>query len=311
MTQTLGCWLMCRTHTHPPHTRIAATSSRFILQTLFKSCDFYLLKKQNKRMQRMQTLINGSLDLTTTNNNKMREYRDALQTLGSEAAGRVGLGVGWSAKLRDAKGVRRDMRIVPPVYEPFSSALSEAREALRSSMTDASILEHRAMMTGQDDDLEAFKKSLAAVDDAVSRAWALEAWGALRKRFQTQFVRSQLQERIDALMKERAAKISKPNATFISAVSQSRSVHEMLQDTFAPKDSDLRLLKVAPSVGDPAPTPAPEPEPATATQDGSQGGAVSTTTNMTNMTNKTNEAVRVANAHYSQMIRRMYEKMRK
>jgi hypothetical protein len=203
----------------------------------------------------------------------MGAYRAALETLGSEAAGRVGARSQWTARLRDGRGVRKEVLVTPPAYSPLDAEVRNAQTAVRDALTRASILEHRALMSADDADIERFRRVLEDVDDALARLWALEAWGALRKRAHVQLVRAQLGARIDVLVATRAsaAKARKADGGLVRAIAEARGVHAALADVFAPRDNALRIVTRGPNLGDPVPAAAAAAAAAAAVKSGGGG----------------------------------------
>jgi hypothetical protein len=76
----------------------------------------------------------------------------------------------------------------------LESAISDAERTVTNALEDAGILEHRAIITGKNEDADAYAKALVRVDAAYAELWATEMIG---QRLRIENVSNERQEVID------------------------------------------------------------------------------------------------------------------
>lgn len=101
-------------------------------------------------------------------------YRERLAGLGASAGKAMAAaapGSPWTAELKGGDRVL----IKPPSYLSMGVELERVRTALHAALERASVLEHRALVTGSSIDAAAFAESAADVQASAADAWRLEA----------------------------------------------------------------------------------------------------------------------------------------
>lgn len=150
-----------------------------------------------------QLIASATTDPTLT------EYRSRLEQLGSRVAGPlVASGVEWSAPLKGGRAVR--MRA--PTYVPLDVRVLEAQRSARDALHECGVLEHRALVTGAEQDAQAYLAALPTLDVALAELWALEAANALVGRSAVSRRRVQLNAQFDAVSARITQRLAKGRA---------------------------------------------------------------------------------------------------
>ena len=198
-----------------------------------------------KRTTRPAVLMSEVLSLAGAGTvSSLEDYRARLEQLG-DSAGRSAARPTWVLPIR---GSGRVLQARAPVYERFGAAEQAASVAAREAMESSSILEHRALCTGSDEDIDAFMESLKGVDAALSAAWKIRALGTLLVRVLPGNLAAEAATE-ETRVRERLKKGSAREAAL--AMEELRSAHvRTLAARLPPATACLVLLREEPEVSE-------------------------------------------------------------
>jgi hypothetical protein len=177
----------------------------------------------------------------------MEEYRARLADLGNLAASKIGAGKPWTADVRQAAG--KDvtvMTVTPPTYMTLEDALAAGRLAVRKAFIECSMQEHRATVTGDRKNADAYFSALGELDVALSRLWETEETGVARKRVEIDDMQGVLRARAQELLATSYS--SSPTENSVSLRYEARAAHDEALNTTPLPDSAIYLVVTPPTV---------------------------------------------------------------
>ena len=160
------------------------------------------------------------------------EYRKRLEDLGALAAPLAVRATPWSveAKRTPNDAAMSIMTVTPPLYVRHDDEKAALEREVRGILATAGIREHRALISGDKDDADAYMEALKELDDAMARLWALHAFGALHKRVSVMARRTAAAEEVKDALLARPKAFAPPldEAAALKSVNDARAAHGRL-----------------------------------------------------------------------------------
>ena len=173
----------------------------------------------------------------------MSKYREYLGDLGDTVADNAASVTPWSVKYSG-----QVLTITPPTYTSQAERVTALNESLRLALEDASILEHRALVSASDPDITAYQRSVSALDEMLQSWWDQHAMGVSAKRVQ---VHSRLAE-FDSAMVDQFAKVKEYRRLPLDEIAQARARLRALHSARAairpPTDESIMLVSAEPVI---------------------------------------------------------------
>lgn len=161
---------------------------------------------------------------------ELATYRRILSEASPQEAGTWSAkGEPWSFPKLDGSG---RMTVRPPEYVCVARVLQETSEAVRRSLRDAGVLEHRALVTGSDADVSAYMESLRSVDAALAAYWAAAAHQASLRSDVSQ-ARMDLVSGIDKIVADRNVDSVRQRRALLADLQQTGPLLPVAQDNVA------------------------------------------------------------------------------
>lgn len=119
-----------------------------------------------------------------------------------------------------------------PEYCTHEQELRIARLAFSSALADSSASEHRALATGAPADAQAYIDSLSQLEEASAKLWAVEAYGAQRKRVRPAATKAGLASRLAELTAARSGKGVRSAADLFKIEAERAALHAHMEQVF-------------------------------------------------------------------------------
>ena len=187
------------------------------------------------------------------------QYREILEGQGpGGAAGRVATGRPWDVSHRGADGRVKKLGVTPPVYDQLIQARSAAVQTARDALRALSVLEHRALVTGDPSDHRAYTERAVTTEAALVALWQLDVWAAdatyasvLRGQRAAVDRLESAADRLRTLLAD-AEPTGEEDGELRQAVAGVRALHtELITVSNSPSDASLSLMRTPPAIGAP------------------------------------------------------------
>jgi hypothetical protein len=171
-------------------------------------------------------------------------YREALASAFDAAARHAARGKPWLIE-----GRQRVTTVAGPSYASLDETRRRVERAHRDALERASLLEYRALVTGDPSTAQAYLDSLADVDGSAAELWALCALGAVATRVSTERRREDRAVEIERLTAQLSG-MKSADAEYSKACSQRRAAHAARAAIAPLPEAAVYLVQRAPSVKD-------------------------------------------------------------
>jgi hypothetical protein len=173
---------------------------------------------------------------------QVAEYRGVLSSAITTAPKHAAGGKQWSIE-----GMGKVVSVTGPVYTSFEEVSRRTEEEFRKALERASILEHRALVTGVPADAEAYVAALSAVDRAAAKLWATSAFAVLKGRVEVERRQAELWSGIEEATRQLSAGHA-VNDKYMALVAKRRAVYAESKGVHPPAPCALQLVARKPNV---------------------------------------------------------------